>query len=299
MDNILSGHSMQEYKKFGGTKAFYSKLQSSLKGGIEDSASGKAKRVEHFGTNALVEPPQKTLWEIFIGTFDDLTLKMLLAAAAASLIIGIATEGWSHGWYESVAIMVAVAIVVTITTVTDYTQAQQFRNLFKKSEVKIVKVVRDGKLSELNTQDLVVGDVFEATTGLIMPADCLLIEKHADFLVDESQMTGESHLIKKTPDDHPAEDATPFLISGSKIQDGSGFAMVLSVGLHSQLGILRSSMESEPEDTPLQLKLTDLAEMIGNIGMFGAGLTFIGCTLGLVLTIVWDENVPSFDRSAS
>jgi Ca2+-transporting ATPase len=187
--------------------------------------------------------------------------------------------------------MVAVTIVVTITTVTDYTQAQQFRNLFKKSEVKFVKAMRCGKLTELNSHDLLVGDVFEVSTGLILPADCLLIEKHADFLVDESQMTGESHHIKKTPDNHPAEDATPFLISGSKIQDGSGFALVLAVGLHSQLGILRASMESEPEDTPLQLKLTDLAEMIGNIGMLGASLTFIGCTLRMVMTIVWDEHV--------
>ena len=289
---------MKEYKKFGGPRAFFDKLQSSLKGGIENTASGKSKRAEYFGTNALVEPPQKTLWEIFIGTFDDLTLKMLLAAAAASLIIGIATEGWAHGWYESVAIMVAVTIVVTITTVTDYTQAQQFRNLFKKSEVKVVKAVRDGKLMELDCHDLLVGDVFEVSTGLIMPTDALLIEKHADFLVDESQMTGESHHIKKTPDDHPADDSTPFLISGSKIQDGSGFALVLAVGVHSQLGILRASMESEPDETPLQLKLTDLAEMIGNIGMVGAGLTFIGCTIGLVITIVWEEHVASSNRSA-
>lgn len=99
-------------------------------------------------------------------------------------------------------------------------------------------------------------------------------------------------MIKKTPDQHPHEDATPFLISGSKITDGSGFALVLCVGIHSQLGILRGSLESEPEDTPLQLKLTDLAEMIGNIGMLGAGLAVLGCTIGLVIACINDENVP-------
>lgn len=110
-------------------------------------------------------------------------------------------------------------------------------------------------------------------------------------MTDESQMTGESHPVKKTPESHPHEGATPFLISGSKITDGAGFALVLAVGVHSQLGILRSSMETEEPETPLQLKLTDLAEMIGIIGSWGAGLTVLGCTIGLILTIISDESV--------
>ena len=291
MDNILHGQSTKSFKDFGGTKSLYEKLGTGLKTGIEDTQQSKDKRALYFGTNELIEPPSKTLWDIFIGCFDDLTLQMLLAAAVASLIIGVATEGFAHGWYEGGAIAVAIIIVVTITTTTDYTQALQFRNLFKKSQKKIVKIVRDGKLKEIDTIDLLVGDVFQVETGLILPVDAILIEKHADFLVDESQMTGESHLIKKTPEEHMEEGSTPFLISGSKIQDGNGFALVLAVGRNSQLGILRGSMESEPESTPLQIKLTDLSEMIGKIGMYGAYLTFAGCTLGLVLTCVFDETV--------
>lgn len=107
-------------------------------------------------------------------------------------------------------------------------------------------------------------------------------------------MTGESHPVKKTPENHPHEGATPFLISGSKITDGAGFGMVLAVGTHSQLGILRSSMETEEPDTPLQLKLTDLAEMIGTIGTWGAGLTVLGCTIGLVITTLSEEDVVFF-----
>lgn len=101
-------------------------------------------------------------------------------------------------------------------------------------------------------------------------------------------MTGESHPMRKAPDTHPADNSTPFLISGSKVVDGSGFGLVLAVGENSQIGILRKSMETENQETPLQLKLTDLAEMIGNIGQLGAGLTVLGCTLGLVLTC-WSD----------
>ena len=102
-------------------------------------------------------------------------------------------------------------------------------------------------------------------------------------------MTGESIPVKKTSQDHPMGDATSFLISGSKITDGSGFAMTLCVGVNSQFGILKGSMETETPDTPLQLKLIDLSEMIGNIGMLGAGLTVVGCTLGLIITCWTDE----------
>lgn len=178
MDKVNAGFSATELAKFGGSQVLLDKLETSMKSGIPDTVESKARRTAKFGTNQLVEPPAKTLWEIFIGCFEDMTLQILCVAAVVSLIIGISTEGFAKGWIEGAAIMVAVIIVVTITTVNDYSQAQQFRNLFKKSQVKIVKVVRDGKLKEIDTQDLVVGDVFELNTGLIMPADSILIEKH-------------------------------------------------------------------------------------------------------------------------
>lgn len=101
--------------------------------------------------------------------------------------------------------------------------------------------------------------------------------------------------MKKTPQDHPQESATPFLISGSKINDGTGYGMALAVGPHSQLGIMRASMDTKPPLTPLQIKLTDLSEMIGWIGMAGATLTVVGCTIGLFINILADEDVCSVD----
>lgn len=181
VDNIKDGKSQAELTKAGGTIGLQAKLGTSLKGGITDNLQSKHKRKEHFGSNELVEPPSKTLWDIFIGCFEDLTLRILCLAAVVSLVIGVATEGWSHGWFESVAILVAIGIVVVITTFNDYTQAQQFRNLFKKSQDKKVKVVRDGRLKEIDIQELLVGDVLEVETGLIMPTDALLIEKHCNI----------------------------------------------------------------------------------------------------------------------
>lgn len=183
VDNIKDGKSQAELTKAGGTIGLQAKLGTSLKGGITDNDQSKQKRRDHFGGNELVEPPSKTLLDIFLGCFEDLTLRILCVAAVVSLVIGIATEGWDDGWFEAVAILVAIAIVVTITTVNDYSQAQQFKNLFKKSQDKKIKVVRDGRLKEIDIQELLVGDVFEVETGLIMPVDALLIEKHCKKLL--------------------------------------------------------------------------------------------------------------------
>jgi Ca2+-transporting ATPase len=154
------------------------KLNTSLKTGIDSSFASKKERSSQFGTNALVEPHYKTLKEIFLASFEDFTLKILLAASVVSLVIGIATHGIETGWIEAVAIMVAVLIVVTITTVNNYEQDQQFRKLFRTGEVKMIKTIRDGKYVDIDIQDLLVGDIFEVSTGLIMPCDSLLIEKN-------------------------------------------------------------------------------------------------------------------------
>lgn len=168
----------------------YEKLGTSLKGGISNDENSKSKRRDYFGSNKLVEPPSKTLWQIFIGCFDDVLLQILVVAAIASLIIGIITEGWAEGWYESVAILLAIAIVVTITTVNDYSQAQQFQALFKQSQDKVVKALRDGKLIEINIQELLVGDIYEINTGAIVPADSILVEKHCSQSVNPSRFFG-------------------------------------------------------------------------------------------------------------
>jgi calcium-translocating P-type ATPase len=280
----------------GGSQGLMEKLNTSLKTGIDSSLHRRRREATSSEPTRLVEPHYKTLNEIFLASFEDFTLKILLAASVVSLVIGIATHGIETGWIEAVAIMVAVLIVVTITTVNNYEQDQQFRKLFRTGEVKMIKAIRDGKYVDIDIQDLLVGDIFEVSTGLIMPCDSLLIEKNgkqplisADFLVDESQMTGESKLMKKSPDTHHKEGSDCFLISGSKINDGNGMALVLSVGINSFLGITRAGMNTDIEPTPLQLKLDDLANTIGYVGTFGAGLTVVGCSIGHIISCISSE----------
>lgn len=151
---------------------------------------------------------------------------------------------------------------------------------------------RDNKLIEVDAEDILSGDILKVETGLIFPADCILIKKNDKFLCDESQITGESDLMEKNIADSCSDEQSPFLISGTKCMDGSGTALVCLTGVNSLLGKTRASLQTEPEPTPLQLKLEDLANTIGIIGSSGAILTFVGCTMGLVIGSFTSEDSP-------
>lgn len=130
----------------------------------------------------MVEPPQTTIMEYIKVALDDFTLKILMVAAVCALIINISTEGWAHGWYEGTAILIAIVIITAITVVNDYMQDAQFRKLYKKSQKKIVKVVRNGKLQEIDATELLAGDIAEVETGLIFPADMILLSKNGNLI---------------------------------------------------------------------------------------------------------------------
>lgn len=115
--------------------------------------------------------------DFIIQALDDFTLKILIVAAFCSLVIGISTEGLATGWYEGTAILLAIIVIVIITVANDYMQDQQFINLFKKSQKKVIKVLRNGFYQEIDSQELMVGDIVEVETGLIFPADMVLISK--------------------------------------------------------------------------------------------------------------------------
>jgi len=95
-------------------------------------------------------------------------------------------------------------------------------------------------------------------------------------------MTGEPDGIKKFPAGSTQQKGNSFLISGSKINEGTGAMLVLATGVNSQYGKLKTVLQKEDEETPLQQKLTILAEQIGHVGMYSAGATFI-CMLGHIL----------------
>jgi len=233
-----------------------------------------------------------TICELIQECLEDKILRILLVAALVSLIIGVLTEGLDTGWIEGFAIYLAVFIITAVTAINNYLKEKQFRKLYAQLDDRKVNVIRKGKIDFISIYDLLVGDVMKIDTGEIFPTDGLLLNGY-NISVDESAMTGESDLVHKkplTPNDESGK-INPFLISGSKVIEGTGEMIVIAIGEKSYQGQQKKlMMEEKKEDSPLQQKLTVLADQIGMIGTWLAGTMFIVMMLHMIIEkIVLDE----------
>ncbi|KAK1590617.1 calcium-translocating P-type ATPase [Colletotrichum navitas] len=254
-----------------------------------DGGFSDRKRV--FRDNRIPEKKGKTLLELMWITYQDKVLMLLTAAAVVSLAIGIyQTVGLPHApdeprveWVEGVAIVVAIAIVVIVGSLNDYSKERQFAKLNKRKKDRNVKVVRSGKTIELSVHDLLAGDVIHLEPGDLVPVDGILIEGF-NVKCDESQATGESDIIKKRNGeevfnaiqngDDPRK-LDPFIQSGARIMEGVGTFMVTSTGIHSSFGKTLMALDEDPEVTPLQSKLNNIAEYIAKLGGAAGLLLFV------------------------
>jgi Ca2+ transporting ATPase len=165
---------------------------------------------------------------------------------------------------------------VTVTSTNNYLKEKQFQKLNALATAKDINVLRSGELVRLSVYDLLVGDIVEVETGEIISVDGILINGH-NISVDESSITGETNDIKKrVPETYEGgEGKSPFLISSSKVMEGTGMMVVAAVGKNSYYGKLKLKIQHADDTTPLQEKLTVLANQVGDVGMISAGATFI------------------------
>lgn len=256
---------VEHLKAAGGVKALLDLLGTDPDVGVSDESV--AKRRELFGSNTLPSTPRKSFWQLFIDTFDDGTLQILIVAAIVSLVIGIYDDP-ATGYVEGMAILAACLIVSVVTALNDYQKESQFRELSAANDDADVVVVRSGKFHSIKVDDIVVGDIVCVEAGDNIPCDGVLV--HYDGLeVDESALTGEPEDIDKDAE------TDPFLLSGCIAIAGSGRFVAIAVGKKSQWGKIKSKLEKEQEQTPLQEKLDDMAAMIGYVGMGAAAATFV------------------------
>lgn len=210
-------------------------------------------------------------------------LQVLLGAALVSTVLGIVQNGYETGWTEGATIFLAVFIIVTVTTLNNYIKERQFRKLQRKIDEQFVQVMRCGKVRQLDVSELVVGDIVNFNVGDIFPVDGIMVSG-SEVKVDESSMTGETIQIRKvTYQEALTSNKNPFLISGTKVDDGTGTMMVLAVGRSSCQGKLKMLLEIDNPPTPLQQKLEGVAEDIGKLGTAVAILVFLAITLHILV----------------
>jgi magnesium-transporting ATPase (P-type) len=285
-----SDQNLNNLRELGGVEGLLSKLKTNAETGIQEQ-SVLARR-KALGYNSLPSAPRATFWQLFMQTFEDATLQILIVAALVSLAIGIYDDP-ATGYVEGLAILAAVLIVSTVTAANDFQKESQFRELTAADdENSKVVVLRSGEAQEINVVDVVVGDLFSIEAGSQIPCDGVLVRKNEHLEVDESALTGEPMDIDKDPQ------YDPFLLSGSICTAGSGQIVAIAVGKDSQWGIIKSHLEKEQEHTPLQEKLDDMAAKIGYVGMAAAAATFVAMMMiKLVVKPDYLANVSIFNHA--
>ncbi|KEH20815.1 membrane calcium-translocating P-type ATPase [Medicago truncatula] len=263
----------QDYKNLsnnGGVEAVARKLSVSIDEGVNDTSVDCRQQI--FGANRYTEKPSRTFLMFVWDALQDLTLTILMVCAVVSIGIGLATEGWPKGTYDGVGIILSIFLVVIVTAVSDYRQSLQFMDLDREKKKIFVQVNRDGKRKKISIYDVVVGDIIHLSTGDQVPADGIYISGYS-LLIDESSLSGESEPVFIT-------EKHPFLLSGTKVQDGQGKMLVTTVGMRTEWGKLMETLNEGGEDeTPLQVKLNGVATIIGKIGLFFAIVTFLVLTV--------------------
>ncbi|KAJ4479980.1 Ca-transporting ATPase [Lentinula aciculospora] len=278
------------------------------------------KRREIYGSNTLPMRKSKSLLALMAAAMKDKVLILLSIAAVVSLALGFFQDfgtprapdaGPKVDWVEGVAIVVAILIVVIVGSLNDWQKERQFKSLNDKKEERGVKVIRSGVEKVIDIKEVVVGDIALLEPGEIVPCDGVFLSGH-NCRCDESGATGESDAIRKVSwddwsalrkkhaedkDVHNSELAhvDSFVVSGSKVLEGVGRYVVIAVGQKSFNGRIMMALRGDSENTPLQLKLNDLAELIAKLGSAAGLILFTALMIRFFVQLGTGEPV----RSAS
>ncbi|GAA0151218.1 primary active transporter [Lithospermum erythrorhizon] len=258
--SITRDHNLAELQQHGGVKGLSELLKTNLDAGIDDNNGELSKRRSAFGSNTYPVKKGRSFLRFLWEAWQDLTLIILIVAAAASLALGIKTEGIKEGWYDGGSITFAVLLVIFVTAMSDYRQSLQFQNLNEEKRNIQLEVIRGGRREKISIYDVVVGDVVPLKIGDQVPADGISITTHA-LSIDESSMTGETRAVRK-------DQERPFLMAGCKVSDGAGSMLVTAVGVNTEWGLLLTTIaEDNGGETPLQVRLNGVATFIGIVGL--------------------------------
>ncbi|KAK7330958.1 hypothetical protein VNO77_25165 [Canavalia gladiata] len=275
LGSIVEGHDVKKLKFHGGVSGIAEKLSTSTTKGLSGDSESRRMRQEIFGVNKFTESEVRSFWIFVYEALQDMTLMILGVCAFVSLIVGILTEGWPKGAHDGLGIVASILLVVFVTATSDYRQSLQFKDLDKEKKKISIQVTRNGYRQKMSIYNLLPGDLVHLAIGDQVPADGIFVSGFS-VMIDESSLTGESEPVMVTSQH-------PFLLSGTKVQDGSCTMLVTTVGMRTQWGKLMATLsEGGDDETPLQVKLNGVATIIGKIGLFFAVVTFTVLVKGLM-----------------
>ena len=226
------------------------------------------KRLAENGKNRLETAKGKSIFRRFMEQLADPMILILLAAAGVSGALSI-IEG--EGEFVDVIIILAVVIINAVLGVYQESKAEKAIEALQEMSAATSKVLRDGKVSIVHSEDLVVGDIILLEAGDAVPADARIIES-ASLKIEEAALTGESVPVTKFIDiinlregekDVPLGDRKNMMYMGSTVVYGRGKAVITATGMDTEMGKIADALtQAEDGQTPLQLKLAQLSKIL-------------------------------------
>ena len=241
--------------------------------GLSDREVAEARK--KYGSNVIPDSEPTTFWAEFKETFGDPMIRILLAIAV--LMIVMCVFGYAD-IYEPIGTIVAILIVAFVSAKTGVASDTKYRQLKDSTKKDQCKVYRNGVITVIDIDDVVVGDKVLLQSGDKVPADGILI--YGAIKVDNSALNGEAEECPKVAAEGEFQLADEItgetfvdqhsLFRGAVLFDGEGVLDVRKVGLATMMGKMAEEMQDDEPDSPLKVKLANLANMISKFGYIGA-----------------------------
>lgn len=231
-------------------------LDSDGKNGLTDDEAQS--RLSTHGKNQLKEEKKKSLLKKLLEQFNNLMVIILMIAGVISGFMGEVTD---------TAVILLVVLINAILGVIQENKAEKALDALKKMSSPFAKVIRNGSLMHIKSEDITVGDIVQLEAGDYVPADLRIIESN-NLKIDEAPLTGESVPVEKIDGsidkkDLVIGDRRNMAYFGCSVTYGRGMGVVTAIGMETELGKIADHLASGDEpQTPLQIKLEELSKYL-------------------------------------
>lgn len=237
----------------------------------------KISEKEH-GSNRLTEKKRRTFWDTYWGNFDDPIIIVLLVALGINVIF---TFFGKVDWHECIGILCSILIATFVSSLSEFKNEATFQHLQEEANNILCKVYRSGELKEISIYEIVVGDMVLLQSGDMVPADGKIAG--GSIQVDQSSLNGETKEVHKFYQQGRRKTEAQFidfwneetLYRGSVVCSGEAILQVDCVGDHTVYGKLTREAQEETRESPLTLKLRNLAKSISKFGYISAILLIV------------------------
>lgn len=245
-------------------------LQSDRTSGLTSYQA--AERLERYGPNEIETIAGRSHWQILLDQFTNIMLLLLIGVAIISGLMDFLDlrAGTLHSHDVPFKDTIAILAIVILNGLLGYFQeskAEKDLAALKQMVSSRVRVIRSGQIQEIDSKELVPGDIMLLDAGVHIAADGRLLEE-SHLQVREAALTGESQVANKRaniqlPEDTPLGDRVNLVFQGTDVVQGRATAIVTSTGMHTELGHIAGMLQSvQTEETPLQKRMEHLSKVL-------------------------------------